>query len=431
MRVAVLPREVAARAITGSIARSAWAVNAANLALTIPLLIDFAVRENAPSALQAPLAILVGMLALSLGAYFFPRGWVVACYLVVAAVGAALYQLTLIASHPGIVNGGTFLLNRPAVSLVLVGVVAATTFTGVMWIAAGLIDSFVVAAVVAVAARVPFNPGWGPVLFFTVYLVGFVLLHAIQASQRRLLPNFGELEKETSRLGVEESMRSRVASIVHDTLLNDLSIVMTAPDDLDDRMRARLREDLQTLRSAEWLHESAAVVVTDDQDSEMRNQLMLMISDLQWRGLTVNITGSGTGIYRLAPDAATAVVNSIRTCFENVLRHSGATVADLDLAYSREEVTIMVSDQGRGFEPNSVADDRLGLRESVVERIRSVGGSVRIWSTPGAGTSIVMRVPVVEIVEHERSRHEQLIESTTERSTTEHGTTEEATDERK
>ena len=56
----------------------------------------------------------------------------------------------------------------------------------------------------------------------------------------------------------------------------------------------------------------------------------------------------------------------------------------------------MVVDNGRGFEPQTVADDRLGLRSSVTDRIRAHGGSVRVWSTPGHGTSVLLSVPSAE-----------------------------------
>ena len=408
MRVAVLPRDVAARVVTGSIARGAWAVNAGSIGLAVPLLVDFAVEKHIEAAVPVPLAILVVLFGLALVGFFRPRPAVAVGYLVLASVGAVLFELLLIAAHPAIQQDGLFLLNRPAVALVLIGVTTTATLTGILWTTIGFGVSNAVAIAVAAIAHTPLVAGWGALLVFLLYVVAWVVLHAIQASQRRRVPNFDELEEETRRLGVEENLRARVTAAVHDTLLNDLSIVMTAPDELDDRVRSRLRADISTLTSAEWLRESAEVTTIDDQDSTLRNQIMLMISDLQWRGLTVHVTGSGTGIYRLAPDVATAVVDSIRACLENVLRHSGTSVAEVDLAYAADAVAIMVSDEGSGFDPDAVAADRLGLRQSVTERIRAVGGSVRIWSTPGAGTSVLMRVPILErVVEHEKSQHER------------------------
>ncbi len=53
----------------------------------------------------------------------------------------------------------------------------------------------------------------------------------------------------------------------------------------------------------------------------------------------------------------------------------------------------MVIDAGRGFSEEHVGVDRLGLRQSVRRRIESVGGGVQLWSTPGRGTSIMLRLP--------------------------------------
>ncbi len=408
MRLAVLPRAVAARVITSAVARGAWAVNAASVALTIPLLIDFMIEKGIVGALPVPLAILVLLFGLAVGAWFMPRPMVVAGYLAIAAAAAVLLELTMIAAHPAVIADGLFLLNRPAVSLVLIGVAATTTLTGILWCSVGFIVSTLVALVVSLVASVPIVTGWEPTLFFTTYVVAYLVLQSIQASQRRRLPNFDQLEQETSRLALEENLRSRVTALVHDTLLNDLAIVMNAPDQLDERTRSRLREDIATLTSVQWLDESAAVAVVDDQDSTLRNQVMLMISDLQWRGLTVHVTGGSTGIYRLAPEVAVAIVDAVRACLENVLRHAGTTLAEVDLTYTDSEIVVMVSDEGAGFDPDAVAADRLGLRHSVVERIRIAGGSTRIWSTPGVGTTVLMHFPVAEkLSENEKSNHQR------------------------
>lgn len=405
MRLAVLPRDDAARVITSATARGAWAVNATNLVLAIPVLLEYLITRDLAWAIPAPLAILVILLGLAITAALRPRPWVVTTFLVGGALGAVAYQLALISAVPGIADEAVFLLNRPAVSLVLVAVGATTWLSGLIWILAGYLVSTIVSFAVAATIGQPVRTGWGPLMVLLIYVFAYLLLAAIQVSARRRVPNFEELEEETRRLTAEENMRARVTAAVHDTLLNDLSIVMNAPDVLNSRVTDRLRADLETLTSAEWLRESSEVVV-DDQDSELRNQTMQIISDLQWRGLTVHVTGSGTGIYRMAPEVATALVGAMRACLENVLRHSGASIAEVDLAYSEEEVTVLVTDQGVGFDAQSIPRDRLGIKHSVIDRIEAVGGSVRVWSSVGSGTSIVMRVPVIEVVtHHEESTH--------------------------
>ncbi|MES1169900.1 MAG: ATP-binding protein, partial [Leifsonia sp.] len=203
-----------------------------------------------------------------------------------------------------------------------------------------------------------------------------------------------------------EDLARRTTAAVHDTVLNDLSIVMNTTDTLDDRVVARLLEDLEQLRGAEWLSQTTEIPTADDQDAGLRNEIMRMVSEFQWRGLSIHVTGSGSGVYRLRPDVARALVGSLAAALENVLRHSGASVAELELIYDEDVITIMVTDQGAGFEPDAVAPDRLGVRGSIVQRMESVGGSARIWSSPGSGTSIMLSVPILEVVEpHPESDH--------------------------
>lgn len=405
MRVAVLPREIASVVITNGIARAAWAVNATSLGLTIPILIAYLVSRGLEHELTVPLTVLVGLMFLAIAAAIVPKPWVVLSFLSIGAASAVAYEIALLAASPSIQVDGLFLLNRPAVSLVLIGIANTTTRTGVLWSSIGLVVSLSVPLIVSVAVGVPFVPGWGAILCYLAFVVAYLVLAAIQVTLRRRVPDFDELEAETRRLGLEENLRKRVAATVHDTLLNDLSIVMTAPDDLDERVTTRLRDDIETLTSPEWLRSNDEVPV-DDQDVTLRNQILMMISDLQWRGLTVHVTGSGVGIYRLSPDVAAALVDAVRACLENVLRHAGVMVAEVDLAYDDKDITVVVVDQGIGFDPLTVARDRLGLSNSIIERVRAVGGAVKVWSTPGAGTSIVMRVPVLEVVSpNEESDH--------------------------
>jgi signal transduction histidine kinase len=56
----------------------------------------------------------------------------------------------------------------------------------------------------------------------------------------------------------------------------------------------------------------------------------------------------------------------------------------------------MVIDAGKGFTEAEMGADRLGLRQSVRKRIESVGGHVQVWSTPGKGTSVMIRLPALE-----------------------------------
>jgi len=408
MRVRVLPRDVASSIITGSVASLGWAIGAATLVLGLPVVLETTARAGRLSAAVLPVGLLLLML-ISLGFVVWrERVWAVAAYLAVGFVASTAYELTLLMALPGSIDTQIYLLNRPAVALVLVGLAARTPLAGIAWSVLGFLVSTLSTLAVTLLAGVPFRPGYGPLFVVVISLAAYLTLWGVQVVQRHRIPNIEELEAENDRLAHGEDLARRTTAAVHDTLLNDLSIVMNAPDELDVRARSRLRQDLETLSGAEWLDTRSQLTVVDDQDTSLRNDIGRMISDYQWRGLSVHVTGSGDGIYQLEPTTATAVVDALGAALENVARHSGASVAEVELVYEPESITVMVADEGVGFDPTKVAADRLGIRASIEDRIAAVGGTVQVWSSPGSGTSIMMTVPVRSILrEHDAPHHQE------------------------
>ena len=56
-------------------------------------------------------------------------------------------------------------------------------------------------------------------------------------------------------------------------------------------------------------------------------------------------------------------------------------------------VRAMITDAGKGFQLDEVEHERLGLKESVIARLSEVGGSARLFSSPGAGTTVLLEAP--------------------------------------
>lgn len=408
MRVRVLPRDLAARIINGTVASMGWAVGALTIVTAFPVLIETFVLRGRANELPLPLALLVVILAGIAAVVRWRRVGVVLAFLAVAATATLGYELVLLQGDPGMLETNLYLINRPTLALVAVGVTATSALTGILWSAFGLVVATSVALAAAVIAGVPFRPGFGPLMVFVVATVGYLTFAAIQRSQRRKLPNFDALEAETQRLARGEDLSRRTMAAVHDTVLNDLAIVLSTTGRLDERALVRLRDDMAELRGAEWLSQTASIPTADAEDAGLRNEIMRMVSGFQWRGLSIHVTGSGSGVYKLAPDVARALFGALRAAFENVLRHSGASVAELELIYGSEEITVMVTDQGSGFDPEAIPPDRLGVRGSIEERLRAVGGDAQIWSSPGSGTSVVLTIPILRVVApHPESTHRE------------------------
>jgi len=52
-----------------------------------------------------------------------------------------------------------------------------------------------------------------------------------------------------------------------------------------------------------------------------------------------------------------------------------------------------VRDRGKGFDPESVPEDRKGLAESVHGRMTRRGGTATVTSAPGEGTKVTLKMP--------------------------------------
>lgn len=201
------------------------------------------------------------------------------------------------------------------------------------------------------------------------------------------------MRSETRKIEATRTAEQRATAVLHDTVLNDLAFVINAPDVLDDRMRASMRRDVLTLADTRSIPIVDVTNYIDASDASLRNQLTALVSDYQWRGLSVEVTGDNGGVAHLSPDVLAAVVGALGACLENVLRHSGADSAEVIVAATDHTISWTISDAGVGFDPAAVPDDRLGLRSSIRGRIERVGGSVKIWSKPGSGASVLITVP--------------------------------------
>jgi hypothetical protein len=402
MQIPVLPRDVAGQIITSSVSRMGWAVGFVTIVITIPVLIETLTAHGRSAELPTPVATLLLILGAIVLVVVNGRPWAVFAFLAVAGAASVVYEVSLLRADPELLDHWVFLINRPAVALVAVGVTALNPLVGVLWTTLGYLVSLSVTFTVSAITNEPLVPGLGPTLVYGMLLIAYLTLAGIQVAQRRRLPDFEALEAETRRLAHGEDLSRKTTAMVHDTVLNDLSLVINGPEKLSEAARKRLLDDLETLRSADWLDSTTSFPTWNVEDATLRNDISRVINDFQWRGLSVHVTGFGT-FFRIDPPVAEAVISAVRACFENVLRHSGSNVAEFEVVYSGDAVTVMVTDRGRGFDQDAVPADRLGLRGSVIDRVEAVGGHVQIWTTPGEGTSVVITAPARPIEAFDRS----------------------------
>ena len=96
----------------------------------------------------------------------------------------------------------------------------------------------------------------------------------------------------------------------------------------------------------------------------------------------------------LEPRVQRELFRIVQESLHNIVRHAGATRAQVSLCSAADHVELVVSDDGKGFDPGdrSLRSTRLGL-SSMRHRARALGGRLEIRSSPGQGTTIRLRAP--------------------------------------
>jgi len=94
----------------------------------------------------------------------------------------------------------------------------------------------------------------------------------------------------------------------------------------------------------------------------------------------------------LPPDVQVALYRVAQEALNNVLKHSGASDAAVHLACQADSALLSISDNGAGFNAETVSPKHLGLR-IMQERAAGVGATVKVISTEGRGTQLTVAWP--------------------------------------
>ena len=98
-----------------------------------------------------------------------------------------------------------------------------------------------------------------------------------------------------------------------------------------------------------------------------------------------------TDLQDLGQATAISLFRSVRETFVNIAKHAEATRVHVTAASDAESRYIRIRDDGVGFDPQQTTDGRLGWGLfSIRERMKNLGGEVRMESTAGGGTTVTL-----------------------------------------
>lgn len=223
-----------------------------------------------------------------------------------------------------------------------------------------------------------------------LYTVGDMISIAIERAR---------LFDKSARLGAVEE-RNRLAREMHDTLTQGLTAVSLQLESADALLEGPA--DQQRIRK---VIQQALALTRANLEEARRSVLDLRAAPLEGRTLTealqllvdqadvpVELVVAGAnrplsprveiGLYRIAQEA-----------LNNIGRHAQASQAWLEVTMSPEKVSLAVSDNGLGFDPEQIPQNRYGLI-GLNERVKLLHGRLQVETSPGQGTRLEVTIPM-------------------------------------
>ncbi len=224
--------------------------------------------------------------------------------------------------------------------------------------------------------------GWGAVLDLGSAAVIAVLGVALILGPW-LYQLSGDLSDER-RERVRSQERADVAAHLHDSVLQTLALLQKNPADAAQVATLARRQERE-LRS--WLYGSDEAV--GDRFGATLRGVAAEVEDAHEVAIETVVVGDAP----MGPDVM-ALVRAAREAMVNASKHASVDRIDVYAEIDGETASVFVRDRGTGFDPDQIADDRMGVRRSIIDRVERHRGTAVIRSAPGEGTEVRLSVPI-------------------------------------
>ena len=243
-----------------------------------------------------------------------------------------------------------------------------------------------------------------PALFAIGWLAGFALRErAEKAEAAEVRAAQAERERDAaSRIAVAEE-RARIARELHDIVAHAVSVMVLQVGAVRHRLPDALAPDREALQAVE---QAGRTALTDmrrlldamRQDGEQidlapqpgLDRVQSLLDEVRRAGLPVELHIEGEP-YRLPPAIELSAYRIVQEGLTNALKHARAGHADVTVHYGRDEVQIVVRDDGEGASTSN--DPGYGLA-GMRERVKIYGGEMSAGSANGGGFVLRTRLPL-------------------------------------
>jgi signal transduction histidine kinase len=373
-------------------------VTARNVGLTATATALFCVSIPGTLPLPLYLASVVLLAGLAYAQLQLTSQHVTPWIVTIVIAGVALILLNLLPAmslNPAALSAAGILAGA---AIPCVSILSVTSRRRLILLAAAAVVTLatVVVTLMATASRL-----WEPLVFT---IAGWVALTATGVWLSRTVPRTLKRISTMSRAyrverqaSETEARRRQGARLLHDTVLATLTLLAHSGVGVSvAALREQAAEDAALLRQLRLGFtpdptSSGDYKLKPVEESTLGNTLESVKQRFRRMGLEVN--WHGTGQVLLPSDVLDDFLLALAECLENVRRHSGVSEAHVTITDDETTVRAMVTDAGKGFDVAGIEEGRLGYTESIVARLRDIGGNARLFSSPGSGTTVVLEVP--------------------------------------
>jgi DNA-binding NarL/FixJ family response regulator/signal transduction histidine kinase len=199
---------------------------------------------------------------------------------------------------------------------------------------------------------------------------------------------------EEAMVEIREAERGRMARDLHDGALQDLTYALASAQlvqsaSKDPKLERWLDRTVEALkRTGRELRAAVHDLTLGEQNGRPFPELVESLVDLNRRmtpGRRIILETTGSFPDSPLAEGDTELLRILKEALTNTRRHSGAGTVTVSLGANGGEIWAEVTDDGRGFGPESAPG--VGLK-SMRERAHALGGSLKVESEPGKGTTV-------------------------------------------
>lgn len=241
-------------------------------------------------------------------------------------------------------------------------------------------------------------------IILLLFVSAFAYTRLLKSRKQKEMDDAIIKEKELrskSIIEAEEKERVRIAKDLHDGVAQTMTAAKMQLEHFIDKVSGDERVNSSLQNAFDLIREAAAEVRAVSHsmvpNALLKSGLVAALRDfvgkVNTERLKVNLIVHGLND-RLDENVETVVYRVLQELVNNVIKHAHASEITIQLIREKTELSIVVEDNGNGFDTSTLSEKAgIGLK-NIESRIEYLNGSVHFDSSPGKGTTVMVEIPL-------------------------------------